>query len=67
MEQGVPERAPVEPPAAIQLSLAQQTAIEATQGEIVRLRNKLRLLMAEAGLNPDVQHAITPDGRAVPG
>ena len=50
----------------IQLSLCQQTAIEATVADIGRLQQKLAALKDEAGLKPDTKYQITPDGRAVP-
>ena len=45
-----------------QLSLAEQVAIEAIQADIVRLQNKLRAVLVEAGLNPEGKFRITPDG-----
>lgn len=46
------------------LTLAQQTAIEAINADINRLRNKLRAVMAESGLDPDKHYRIQPDGSA---
>ena len=45
-----------------QLSLAEQTAIEAINADIQRLRNKLRAVMVEAGLDPEGRYSITVDG-----
>ena len=44
------------------LTLAQQVAIEAINADIARLRNKLRAVMVEAGLNPDGRYSISIDG-----
>lgn len=44
------------------LTLAQQTAIEAINADINRLKNKLRAVMVESGLNPDKAYRIQPDG-----
>ena len=44
------------------LTLSQQVAIEAIQADIVRLRNKLRTVMEEAGLDPDKKYSISPAG-----
>ncbi len=44
------------------LTLAQQTAIESINADILRLRNKLRAVMVEAGLNPEGRYSIDPDG-----
>lgn len=61
------EPAPVvAPPVAIQLSLCQQTAIEATLQDIARLQTKLAAIKAEAGLDGNVPYRLTPDGQAVP-
>jgi hypothetical protein len=44
------------------LTLAEQTAIEAIQADIARLQNKLRAVLTEAGLDPNGNFRIQPDG-----
>ena len=48
-----------------QLTLTEQVAIEAVQADIVRLRNKLRMILSEAGLDPDAHYSITPEGMVI--
>ena len=44
------------------MSLTEQTAIEAINADIQRLKNKLRAVMVEAGLDPEGRYSITVDG-----
>ena len=44
------------------LSLAEQTAIEAIQADIIRLQNKLRAVLVEAGLDPNRKFSVASDG-----
>lgn len=58
--------APPDEAVAIQLSLCQHTALEATLADIGRLQTKLAAIKAEAGMKDGVSYRVTPDGRAVP-
>lgn len=44
------------------LTLSQQVAIEAINADIVRLKHKLRMVLEEAGLNPEGSYSIKADG-----
>jgi hypothetical protein len=37
--------------------------MEAIHADIMRLKNKLRMVMEEAGLDPDAKYTIHPNGQ----